>query len=167
MSGIFKGTDLTVIPPRALRPVASVIAQGNEKYSEADWLTRDSRDDLRAALGHILECLAGSDLDGSGESHVAHAAARLLFVLERQERGAPQHAWRPFGAAPALLPVSADVDGHLRFSVEHRGMTNSELDDAITSMNARVKAAGPGSDRYGLLFAHLDELLRLQRERAR
>lgn len=99
MSGMFKGTDLTVIPPRALRPVASVIAHGNEKYSEADWLSRDSREDLRAALGHILECLAGIDIDtSSGESHVAHAAARLLFVLERQERGAAaQHAWRRFG----------------------------------------------------------------------
>lgn len=98
MSGIYKGHDLTVIPPRALRPVASVIAHGNEKYREADWLVRDSRDDLRAALGHIFECLSGGDLDSSsGESHVAHAAARLLFVLERQERGdVAQHAWRRF-----------------------------------------------------------------------
>jgi hypothetical protein len=87
VSGHYKRADLTVIPPRSLRPVAAVISHGNAKYRENDWLDRDGRDDLRAALGHVFEHLAGSVIDpSSGEPHIAHAVARLLFVLERRER---------------------------------------------------------------------------------
>ena len=68
--------------------VARVIGTGDAKYADWDWLGRSSRDDIRGALGHIFEYLDGREVDPeSGESPIAHAAARLCFVLERIERG--------------------------------------------------------------------------------
>lgn len=80
--------ELTRLPPRALRSVARAIESGDQTYERWDWLERGNEDDARAALGHVFEWLGGKDADThSGEHPVAHAAARLLFILERIERG--------------------------------------------------------------------------------
>jgi len=101
-------TDLTRIPPKALGPIARAIETGDAKYSEGDWIERDSRDDVRAALGHIFEFIGGRDIDEeSGEHVLAHAAARLLFILERQARGLEVGSWRAVGALSKEIPWAA------------------------------------------------------------
>lgn len=90
-----KRADLTRLPPRALEVVARVMATGDEKYAPGDWIDRDSRDDVRAILGHVNSWLAGVDCDAeTGEIGLAHAAARLLMVLEREALGMNVGGWR-------------------------------------------------------------------------
>ena len=87
--------DLTRIPPLALREVARAIKSGDEKYERWDWIKGNFDDDARAALGHINGWLAGTDIDHeSGISTLAHAAGRLLMMIERIERGEDIGDWR-------------------------------------------------------------------------
>lgn len=91
--------ELSRLPFRALGAVARVIASGDAKYAPGDWITApgrvDGRRDLDSALGHIGEWLDGKDVDEeSGQSPLAHAAARLLFILEREARGTRAGDWR-------------------------------------------------------------------------
>lgn len=91
--------DLTHLPFRALAIVAKVIESGDRKYQAGDWIMApqriDGRRDLNSALRHIAEFIDGKDVDeDSGESPLAHAAARLLFLLEREARGIKGGGWR-------------------------------------------------------------------------
>lgn len=91
--------QLTRLPFRALGAVAKVIESGDQKYAEGDWINApdriNGRRDLDSALSHIAEWLGGKNFDEeSGESPLAHSAARLLFILERQERGRHPGDWR-------------------------------------------------------------------------
>lgn len=91
--------DLTRLPWRALAIVAKVIESGDRKYHQGDWIHApervDGRRDLASALRHIGEYVEGQDVDeDSGESPLAHAAARLLFLLEREARGIKGGGWR-------------------------------------------------------------------------
>lgn len=91
--------DLTRLPWRALAVVAKVIESGDRKYQAGDWIMApqriDGRRDLASALRHIGEYVEGQDVDeDSGESPLAHAAARLLFLLEREARGIKGGGWR-------------------------------------------------------------------------
>ncbi len=91
--------DLTRLPWRALAVVAKVIESGDKKYHQGDWIMApervDGRRDLASALRHIGEFVEGQDVDeDSGESPLAHAAARLLFLLEREARGIKGGGWR-------------------------------------------------------------------------
>lgn len=91
--------DLTRLPFRALAVVAKVIESGDRKYQAGDWIMApqriDGRRDLNSALRHIAEYVEGKDVDeDSGESPLAHAAARLLFLLEREARGIKGGGWR-------------------------------------------------------------------------
>lgn len=91
--------DLTRLPFRALAIVAKVIESGDRKYQAGDWIMApariDGRRDLNSALRHIAEFIEGKDVDeDSGESPLAHAAARLLFLLEREARGIKGGGWR-------------------------------------------------------------------------
>lgn len=91
-----KGFDLTRIPPLALREIADAIQSGDEKYERWDWVeTKDGSDDVSAALRHINHFLNGYDRDQESDLlHLAHAAARLCYVIERQMLGETQGAWR-------------------------------------------------------------------------
>lgn len=91
--------DLTRLPFRALETVAKVIESGDRKHASGDWIVKpdriDGRKDLDAALRHIGQYINGQDVDeDSGESPLAHAAARLLFLLEREARGIKGGGWR-------------------------------------------------------------------------
>ena len=110
--------DLTRLPWRALAVVAKVIESGDKKYHQGDWIMApervDGRRDLASALRHIGEFVEGQDVDeDSGESPLAHAAARLLFLLEREARGIKGGGWRigqPSAHSPAT-PIGDDVCG--------------------------------------------------------
>lgn len=81
---------LANLPWKALRKVSRVQAYGHKKYGDfynykkGMEVTRQ----LGCAVRHIADYLDGIDLDKeSGESHLAHAACRLLFALENIEEG--------------------------------------------------------------------------------
>ncbi len=81
---------LANLPWKALRKVSAVQAYGHRKYGDffnykkGMEVTRQ----LSCAVRHIADYLDGIDLDKeSGESHLAHAATRLLFAIENIEDG--------------------------------------------------------------------------------
>jgi len=85
--------DLTRLPMQALYEVANVIQHGDEKYTRSDWRDAHKRtpeeinDHLRAAIGHIAEFLDGIEIDESGHHKLAHAAGRLLILLDLKSMG--------------------------------------------------------------------------------
>jgi hypothetical protein len=85
--------DLTRLPMRALYEIAKVIQSGDEKYGRSDWRKLEKRtpeeinDHLRAALGHIAEFLDGVEIDESGHHKLAHAAGRLMILLDLNSLG--------------------------------------------------------------------------------
>jgi len=85
-------TDL--LPPRALLAVSRVLALGASKYGADNWSKcQEPARYLGAALRHVLAHMAGETTDAeSGESHLAHAACCLLFLVELGEKEPPHLA---------------------------------------------------------------------------
>ena len=75
-------TDL--IPPRALLEVGHAMKIGGRDYGERNWEAGIAWGSLLgAAQRHQLDWLAGDDINPeTGLSHLAHAAASLLMLLE-------------------------------------------------------------------------------------
>lgn len=71
------------MPYAALADVAAVFHLGAEKYSPYNWAGGMPYSRVfNSAQRHLLAFWAGEDNDPeSGESHVAHAMANLLFLL--------------------------------------------------------------------------------------
>ncbi len=81
---------LANLPWKALRKVSRVQAYGHKKYGSFHNFKQgmELSRNLSCAIRHISEFMDGIDLDKeSGESHLAHAATRLLFALENIEDG--------------------------------------------------------------------------------
>ncbi len=81
---------LALLPWKALRKVSRVQAYGHKKYGSFHNFKKgmELSRNLSCAIRHISEFMDGNDLDKeSGESHLAHAATRLLFSLENIEDG--------------------------------------------------------------------------------
>ena len=78
---------LDLLPPVAIELVGEVLAHGAEKYDADNWRKVDDRRRyLGAALRHLMAYARGEDIDpDSGLSHLAHASASTLFLLEAQE----------------------------------------------------------------------------------
>ena len=74
-----------LMPPKALRRVAEVLATGAEKYGEWNWLKIDEKDHVNHAINHSYLHLDGD----TTEDHLANAACRALFALEIYLRGGP------------------------------------------------------------------------------
>lgn len=85
-------TDL--LPPRALLAVSRVLALGASKYGADNWSKcQEPARYLGAALRHVFAHMAGEKVDAeSGESHLAHAACCILFLLELGEKEPPHRA---------------------------------------------------------------------------
>ncbi len=67
--------------------VARVRAYGVKKYGRPnDWRTTPSTRHFDAALRHLFAFMAGEELDeASNLSHLYHAAANIMFEIERRE----------------------------------------------------------------------------------
>lgn len=80
---------LDLIPPNALEEVGHVLAYGAEKYGQYNYLGGMAWTRLAGAiLRHTYAWLRGEDLDPeSGLSHISHAAASCLMLLEYIKRG--------------------------------------------------------------------------------
>lgn len=80
---------LGAIPPHAELAVARVLTFGAEKYQRDGWHAVDNAKVryMDAALRHINAHRRGELVDcESGESHLAHAACCIMFMLDMQER---------------------------------------------------------------------------------
>jgi len=77
----------TLLYPSFLEAVARVRQYGIKKYGKSeDWRTTESIRHFDAALRHIYAFMRGEEIDeSSGLSHLAHAAANLMFEIERRK----------------------------------------------------------------------------------
>ena len=170
--------DLTRHPWRALAIVAKVIESGDQKYQAGDWIMAperiDGRRDLNSALRHIGEYIEGKNVDeDSGESPLAHAAARLLFLLEREARGIKGGGWR-IGShernTDENKPMLEQAEGQRRVFPAGidaaAGMTNAEISDAIVETSARMKSAYTGGAVWSASLRHLERLQEIRERRA-
>lgn len=81
---------VSLLPPNALLATARVLTFGARKYSPDNWkYVAGAKRRYMDALGrHLLQYQSGEENDDeSGESHLAHAACCLLFLLDAQETG--------------------------------------------------------------------------------
>ena len=101
--------SLRCMPWPAVYAIAEVLQHGARKHrGPCDWREREREDGVRittyldAVLRHIAAHIEGEDLDPeSGRSHLAHAAATLVIVLDAQLHGTlvdDRHAPAPAGA---------------------------------------------------------------------
>lgn len=89
----------SLMPWRALRAAVRVLEHGAVKHGEATWATLPyaRRDHFDAAQRHLLAWWEGERLDHeTGESHLAHAVCRVLFLLALETS--------PLGEAVAIPP---------------------------------------------------------------
>lgn len=76
------------IPPDAELAVARVLTFGAEKYARDNWRKVPDMDVryMDAALRHLNAYRRGESVDSeSGESHLAHAACCIMFLLQVKE----------------------------------------------------------------------------------
>jgi hypothetical protein len=81
---------LANLPWAGVREVAMVQAYGHSKYKDFNNFRKgmEVSRNLSCAIRHISEYMDGNDLDSeSGRNHLAHAACRLLFVLQNLHDG--------------------------------------------------------------------------------
>ena len=78
---------LTLVYRSFVEQVARVRAFGLTKYPDSEnWRTTPSEQHLDAALRHLFAHLSGEPLDPeSCLPHLAHAAANLMFEIERMK----------------------------------------------------------------------------------
>lgn len=80
---------LGAVPPHAELAVGRVLTFGAEKYARGNWDKVEDHENryMDAALRHLNAYRRGELTDDeSGESHLAHAACCILFMLDKQER---------------------------------------------------------------------------------
>lgn len=80
---------LGAVPPHAELAVGRVLTFGAEKYARGNWDKVKDHENryMDAALRHLNAHRRGELTDSeSGESHLAHAACCILFMLDKQER---------------------------------------------------------------------------------
>lgn len=79
-------TRLDLVPTNALIAEGVVLGEGADKYDAWNWLNIPASDHVNHALVHIYGYLAGD----RSEDHLAHAACRVHFALELEERDKQQ-----------------------------------------------------------------------------
>ncbi len=74
-----------LIPPMSILEVAKVLTFGAQKYSPYSWVLVESPRYLDAAYRHLASVSLGEVTDPESRlSHLAHAIANLMFLLERE-----------------------------------------------------------------------------------
>jgi len=79
--------NYSIMPMVGLEAVSNVMQSGSRKHGARgfdDPTAVDCKEMIAKARGHIEQFENGSDPDTeSGESHLAHAAADLMIIVER------------------------------------------------------------------------------------
>lgn len=81
---------LAWLPWAAIEALSEVQAYGHAKYKDFNNYRKGMRvsRNLSCALRHISQYMQGADLDAeSGKPHLAHAMARIAFVLQNLAEG--------------------------------------------------------------------------------
>ena len=79
---------MSLVPTKALRLIAEIMTMGEKKYGKfnhlqgTDWLRYAD-----PAMRHINSWLENEVDPESGKSHLAHAAASIMILLELELRG--------------------------------------------------------------------------------
>lgn len=71
--------------PEAMKEVARVSFIGNEQHNPGEplhWAREKSKDQMDAALRHIIDYASGIKIDKDGASHLGKAIWRLMAQLE-------------------------------------------------------------------------------------
>ncbi len=79
--------DWSLLPLKATEEVVKVLTFGAKKYARDNWQVVPDGENryLSAALRHLASHQAGERADAeSGESHLAHAACCVLFLIHKQ-----------------------------------------------------------------------------------
>jgi hypothetical protein len=117
-----------LVPWEQMQAVVNVLTSGAKKYDDNNWklVPEAQRRYFRAALGHIMKWRAGELADEeTGESHLAHAACCLLFLM-----------W--FDAQPVPF-VPTDVGTLVHEDVVRGGKRCTELLEANRTMSRGKK----------------------------
>lgn len=81
---------LALLPPEGMRAVARVQEYGHKKYGDFNNYRKGMEISRQASciMRHVLAFMDGEDVDPeSGESHIAHAATRAMFLLQNIKDG--------------------------------------------------------------------------------
>lgn len=79
--------DWSLVPLKAAEEIVKVLTFGAKKYQRDNWVKVPDGENryLAAALRHLAAHQAGERSDSeSGESHLAHAACCILFLIHKQ-----------------------------------------------------------------------------------
>lgn len=79
-----------MLPSEGMRAVARVQAYGHKKYGDFHNFRKgmEVSRQCSCSMRHIMAFMDGEDLDPeSMESHIAHAACRLMFLLQNLKDG--------------------------------------------------------------------------------
>ena len=102
---------LDCLPPLAILAVGAVLKHGAEKYGDKNWHKIPVNEHVNHALAHIMAHLEGD----KGDTHLSHAACRLLFALDLAERGSDARAEALYAAVlrfvrePDFYWIKSDV----------------------------------------------------------
>jgi hypothetical protein len=80
-----KKTRVDLLPAQAMHDMGLVMAYGEDIYPISGWKDKSISEHLAAANRHLNSWQRGwrEDRD-SGLSHLAHAACRLMFIIEQE-----------------------------------------------------------------------------------
>ncbi len=103
---------LDLLAPDFLHAMGRVMAFGAKKYAAWSWSDGKAwSKDYAAVLRHMTYWANGEDLDPeSGESHLAHAASDIMFLLVSQLRGLGTDDRKKFAAPVAVVEEPAPVE---------------------------------------------------------
>lgn len=83
-----------LIPPEALKALATQLKYGAEKYADRDWEKGIHFGRLvRAATGHLWDFWAGEEFDEEGRPHLHGAITSLAMLLALVERHGVGSTW--------------------------------------------------------------------------
>jgi hypothetical protein len=100
-------TPLDLLPPGPLWSIAQVREFGAKQYGAYNWLLGMKYSRVyAAALRHMFRWWSGCDRDKeTGQSHLAHAAGCLIFLLEYSERAPLREDFKKLDDRPDYEPL--------------------------------------------------------------
>lgn len=79
---------MDLIPPSAIRALATVLTYGANKYFESTWRNVEPYRYKAALLRHIVAWMEGERLDAESQlPHLYHALTNLAFLIDMTESG--------------------------------------------------------------------------------
>lgn len=77
---------MDLLPPSAIKALASVLTYGAEKYSEETWRNVEPSRYTAALLRHITAWMGGEERDPESKlPHLYHALANVAFLIDLTE----------------------------------------------------------------------------------